>query len=148
MPHPSKPLHVLAQMVREGLLGPLGYLLTQAMDGNEALELIKSREYLPDLILLDVQMPDKTGFEVHHNSSRSSLPLVLVHPPRSRSHHLCGRNACTPPKHVLGVSAGTVFVDTTTSKSLGIHAHCDPGYESMAFILHRTVGSTSFLTHS
>jgi CheY-like chemotaxis protein len=52
------------QMVLEGLLGPLGYILTKAMDGNEALELIKSRKYLPDLILLDVQMPDKTGFEV------------------------------------------------------------------------------------
>ena len=51
-------------MVIEGLLSPLGYILTTAMDGNEALEIMKSRDYLPDLILLDVQMPDKTGFEV------------------------------------------------------------------------------------
>ena len=51
-------------MVIEGILAPLGYVVTAAMDGNEALELMKSREYLPDVILLDLQMPDKTGFEV------------------------------------------------------------------------------------
>ena len=51
-------------MVVEGILAPLGYVITAAMDGNEALELMKSREYLPDVILLDVQMPNKTGFEV------------------------------------------------------------------------------------
>ena len=51
-------------MVLEGLLKPLGYVITPAMDGNEALEMIRSRRYLPDLVLLDVQMPNKTGFEV------------------------------------------------------------------------------------
>ena len=48
----------------ESLLGPLGYVLTRAMDGDDALELIKSRDYLPDLVLLDVQMFEKTGYEV------------------------------------------------------------------------------------
>ena len=51
-------------MVIESLLGPLGYILTRAMDGDEALELMKSRDYLPDLILLDVQLFEKTGYEV------------------------------------------------------------------------------------
>ena len=51
-------------MVLEGLLQPLGYILTPAMDGNEALDIIRSRKYLPDLVLLDVQMPHKTGYEV------------------------------------------------------------------------------------
>ena len=48
----------------EALLSPLGYTLTSALDGNEALHLIRSREYLPDLVILDVQMPGKTGYEV------------------------------------------------------------------------------------
>ena len=53
-----------AQLVIEGLLSPLGFIVTPAMDGDEALHIIKSREYLPDLILLDVQMPGKTGYQV------------------------------------------------------------------------------------
>ena len=55
---------VVSQMVIEGLLGPLGFKLTPAMDGDEALTIMHSREYIPDLILLDVQMPIKTGYEV------------------------------------------------------------------------------------
>ena len=51
-------------MVIEGLLGPLGYVLTSAMDGDDALELLKTRDYLPDLVLLDVQMFEKTGYDV------------------------------------------------------------------------------------
>ena len=30
----------------------------------QALHLLRSRAYLPDLLLLDVQMPNKTGYEV------------------------------------------------------------------------------------
>ena len=30
----------------------------------QALELLRSRDYLPDLVLLDVQMPNRTGYEV------------------------------------------------------------------------------------
>ena len=52
------------QMVVEDLLIPLGYVVTCAMDGVEGLEILASRDYLPDLILLDVQMPLMTGYEV------------------------------------------------------------------------------------
>ncbi len=55
---------MIFQTVIESLLGPLGYVLTSAMDGDDALELMKSRDYLPDLVLLDVQMFEKTGYEV------------------------------------------------------------------------------------
>jgi CheY-like chemotaxis protein len=51
-------------MVVEDLLIPLGYVVTCAMDGIEGLEILASRDYLPDLILLDVQMPHMTGYEV------------------------------------------------------------------------------------
>jgi CheY-like chemotaxis protein len=50
--------------VFEGLLSPLGYVVTPALDGEEALQIVRSREYLPDVVLLDVQMPGKTGYEV------------------------------------------------------------------------------------
>ena len=53
-----------SQMVVEDLLIPLGYVVTCAMDGVEGLEILASRDYLPDLILLDVQMPLMTGYEV------------------------------------------------------------------------------------
>ena len=55
---------VSLQMVVEDLLIPLGYVVTCAMDGVEGLEILASRDYLPDLILLDVQMPLMTGYEV------------------------------------------------------------------------------------
>ena len=48
----------------EGLLSPLGYVVTTAMDGEQAMHIVRSREYLPDVILLDVQMPGMTGYEV------------------------------------------------------------------------------------
>ena len=51
----------------ESLLCPLGYVVTRAMDGDDALDLLKSRDYLPDLVLLDVQMFEKSGYEVRKN---------------------------------------------------------------------------------
>ena len=56
----------------------MGYVITTAMNGNEALELMKSREYLPDVILLDVQLPDKTGFEVGVDLVANTLPFLLT----------------------------------------------------------------------
>ena len=52
------------KMILESLLSPLGYKITSAMGGVEALGLINYREFLPDLVLLDVEMSGKSGFEV------------------------------------------------------------------------------------
>jgi two-component system, OmpR family, alkaline phosphatase synthesis response regulator PhoP len=38
-----------------------GYEVTTAANGNEAIE--KAKQYLPDLIILDIMMPGKTGLE-------------------------------------------------------------------------------------
>ncbi len=46
----------------EYLLKREGYTVRVARDGQEALDAIASE--LPDLVLLDVMMPRKTGFEV------------------------------------------------------------------------------------
>ena len=43
-------------------LGKRGYKVTTASDGNRALEL--ARREKPDLVLLDVMMPGKSGWEV------------------------------------------------------------------------------------
>ncbi len=40
------------QMVIENLFQPYGYVLTICMDGLQCLELIESRNYIPDLVLL------------------------------------------------------------------------------------------------
>jgi putative two-component system response regulator len=46
----------------EAILDGHGYILEFAASGAEALE--KAREFLPDVILLDVMMPGMSGFEV------------------------------------------------------------------------------------
>jgi CheY-like chemotaxis protein len=50
--------------VLKGLLGTVGYKVVRALSGNEAMELMWSRDHLPDLILLDVEMPTESGYEV------------------------------------------------------------------------------------
>lgn len=39
-----------------------GYTVKTAIDGDDGLE--KAKEFLPDLIFLDIMMPQKNGFEV------------------------------------------------------------------------------------
>ena len=52
------------QVVLKGLLGSLGFKVVRALSGDEALDLMRSRSHLPDLILLDVEMPKESGHEV------------------------------------------------------------------------------------
>jgi len=62
------------------LLNKNGYNTISASDGNEALKLIE--ENLPDLILLDVMMPGKDGFEVCSNVKSKletkNIPIILL----------------------------------------------------------------------
>jgi DNA-binding response OmpR family regulator len=57
-----------------------GYETIRAGSGREALETIKDR--LPDLVLLDVMMPDIDGFEVCHqlraNPATTAVPIVML----------------------------------------------------------------------
>jgi class 3 adenylate cyclase/CheY-like chemotaxis protein len=57
-----------------------GYLTLQAADGEEAL--VATREYVPDLILLDVMMPKLDGIEVCRrikgDASFPYTPIILV----------------------------------------------------------------------
>uniref|UniRef100_A0A6U5W8X1 Guanylate cyclase n=1 Tax=Guillardia theta TaxID=55529 RepID=A0A6U5W8X1_GUITH len=69
-------------MVVENILTPRGFKITTCMSGVEALELLESRSYLPDLILLDCMMPVMSGFEVCQTLRRkhpqNALPIIMV----------------------------------------------------------------------
>lgn len=49
-------------LLLKALLGREGFNIVFAMNGAEALEVVKKER--PDLLLLDVMMPDMDGFEV------------------------------------------------------------------------------------
>jgi DNA-binding response OmpR family regulator len=54
-----------------------GYRVSEATNGMEALE--KTREELPDLVLLDVMMPDMNGFEtLQHIRETSNVPVIML----------------------------------------------------------------------
>lgn len=64
----------------EHLLLPEGYQTITAANGKVALTVAFERT--PDLILLDVTMPDMDGFEVaqilKNNPATSSIPIIMV----------------------------------------------------------------------
>ncbi len=63
-----------------GVLGPLGYDLSFAVSGIDALELVATEPY--DLILLDVMMPGMSGFEVAERMGRDArmreIPIIFL----------------------------------------------------------------------
>lgn len=62
------------------LLEAHGYNILQTKDGMEALRL--AREHRPDLILMDIQLPEVSGLEVtkwiKEDDSLKSIPVVAV----------------------------------------------------------------------
>ncbi len=62
------------------LLGAHGYSTIQTKDGMQALEL--AREHHPDLILMDIQLPEVSGLEVtkwlKEDSELNKIPVVAV----------------------------------------------------------------------
>src|SRR5581483_277562 len=56
------------------------YEVLEAVDGNQALE--KARQYLPDLVLLDMMMPEKDGIEACREMkmrvSTQTIPVILL----------------------------------------------------------------------
>src|SRR3989442_777224 len=54
-----------------------GYVILTAMSGREALE--KLRDLLPDLIVLDVMMPNMDGFETLRELRKlSNVPVIML----------------------------------------------------------------------
>ncbi|MEM7345422.1 MAG: ATP-binding protein, partial [Chloroflexota bacterium] len=74
----GQPRHILIvddyaqnRLVLRHLLEPLGFTITEAAGGIEALQLAK--EYRPDVILMDLVMPDPDGFETTRQIRQHSL---------------------------------------------------------------------------
>lgn len=53
-----------------------------AMDGQEALKMLHSGEFLPDLILLDINLPKLDGLEllaiIKKDDSLKSIPVIML----------------------------------------------------------------------
>lgn len=68
------------RLLLHGILGPHGYEIYEASDGEEALAQVEKIK--PDLVLLDVVMPKKNGFEVCQvlkSSNKTKLiPVVML----------------------------------------------------------------------
>jgi len=62
------------------LLDAYGYNTIQTKDGMEALSL--AREHMPDLILMDIQLPEVSGLEVtkwiKEDETLKSIPVIAV----------------------------------------------------------------------
>ncbi|MCS6789013.1 MAG: response regulator [Patescibacteria group bacterium] len=67
-------------LVLKGRLEREGIKVFQAFDGKEALDLLKQE--IPDLILLDLIMPNMSGFEFLENLRQdpqyASIPVVVI----------------------------------------------------------------------
>ena len=58
------------------------YRIKVAKNGPKALEIAQSYEEKPDLILLDIEMPEMNGYEVckelKNNGSTNNIPIIFV----------------------------------------------------------------------
>lgn len=78
-----------------GTLGNLGYDVLQSVDGTEGYSL--AVKHLPDLVMLDVMMPDPDGFEVCRmlkaNPETALIPVVFLTGRISREARIAGLDA-------------------------------------------------------
>ncbi|MFA5937621.1 MAG: response regulator, partial [Candidatus Paceibacterota bacterium] len=70
---------ILLELMKD-MLEKAGFSVTTGADGDEALDNI--RKYMPDIIVLDYEMPGKNGFEVASilkaDSLYASVPIILL----------------------------------------------------------------------
>lgn len=63
------------------LLGREGWEVTSALDGDAALEIL-NKEALPDVVILDVMLPNRNGFEILRQLRASPrtrrLPVIVL----------------------------------------------------------------------
>lgn len=79
----------------EALLRPEGYRTVCAAGGEEAM--IMTAQQMPDLVLLDVMMPDMDGYEVARalkaHPATSNIPIIMLTALADRNARLAGLNA-------------------------------------------------------
>ena len=66
----------IARHLTQQLLPTLGYETLQAFDGRSGLQMI--REEQPDLVMLDLNLPEMTGIDILQVMSRESLDIPVV----------------------------------------------------------------------
>jgi CheY-like chemotaxis protein len=97
--------HVVAYL--EMLLQDHGYATVSAADGREGLE--KAKEHAPDLICLDITMPEESGVRMYRNLKEdprlASTPVLVVTAvtglggdPEPFRHFLNTRKGVPPPE--------------------------------------------------
>ncbi|MEO8856260.1 MAG: response regulator [Burkholderiaceae bacterium] len=79
---------ITSRLLLKSVLESAGYAVTTAVDGMEALKLLRSRPF--DLLVSDVEMPHMDGFDltrhVRADHQLSRVPVVLVTTLASREH--------------------------------------------------------------
>jgi len=106
--------------------------ILQAYDGVEALEMLKSAEKLPDLILLDINMPRMNGFEFleEYCSEKNKIPHAPVvvmltssaqgEDKEKAKTHKCVKHYLEKPFVLLNTfcTQGTIPIDPSISASM------------------------------
>lgn len=68
------------RLIREAFAGDDRFKVYEAEDGQQALE--KIHHYWPDLVILDLRMPEMDGFDVlntlHSNPDTANLPVLII----------------------------------------------------------------------
>ena len=73
---------VTVRKVTSRFLERYGFEVVLAKDGQDAVTQLADMEQLPDLMLLDIEMPRMDGFEVlsrvRRNSAQQHIPIVMI----------------------------------------------------------------------
>jgi DNA-binding response OmpR family regulator len=71
---------VLNARLLKSILEREGYVVCHVENGQEAFEKIQSQEFLPDLLITDIMMPQLNGFELvaKLNQSNLSVPVIFI----------------------------------------------------------------------
>ncbi|MBO0903057.1 response regulator [Jiella sonneratiae] len=63
-------------------LASSGFTVVQAEDGQHGIEVLESMDIEPDVIITDINMPRKDGFQfieaVRANSARRAIPILVL----------------------------------------------------------------------
>ncbi|UOG93924.1 MAG: response regulator [Candidatus Thiothrix sulfatifontis] len=106
--------HKVNQLVAKGMLAKLGYRVTLAEDGFQALDKVRTQAF--DLILMDIQMPGMSGVEttrhIRAEFPDSSVPIIALTANAMKGDELeylqAGMNACLTKPIQLDVLANTL----------------------------------------